>query len=162
MRRAVFPGSFDPLTVGHLAVADAAHEQLDLAEVCMVISRDPLAKQSHAQAPLHERLDAIRAASSSRPWLRAAETEHQLLVDIAQGFDVLIVGADKAEQLSDPRFYGGSEEARDVALARLPALAVAPRPGGAVPEDSVVLELPHWAAGVSSSAVRAGRVEWKA
>ena len=128
----------------------------------MVISRDPLVKEAGAQAPVDQRLGAIRAASSSRPWLLAEETEHQLLVDIAQGYDFLIVGGDKAAQLLDPRFYGGSESERDLALSRLPALVVAPRPGGFVPDDAIVLELPEWVAGVSSSAVRSGRVEWKA
>ena len=114
------------------------------------------------QAPLEERHEAIRGATSSRPWLRAAETEHQLLVDIAQGYDFLIVGGDKAAQLLDPVFYGGSEAGRDLALSRLPALVVAPRPGGFVPGDAIVLELPEWVAGISSTAVRSGRVEWKA
>ncbi len=162
MKRAAFPGSFDPLTVGHLAVADAAHDQLGLDEVRMIISRDPLVKTSAAQAPLEQRLDAIHAASASRPWISAEVTEHRLLVDISQGHDFLIVGGDKAAQLLDPSFYGGSEAKRDLALSRLPALAVAPRPGGFVPDDAIVLELPEWVAGVSSTAVRSGRVEWKA
>ena len=162
MKKAVFPGSFDPLTVGHLAVAEAAHEQVPLDGICMVISRDPLVKASEAPAPVAERLQAIRTAGSSRPWLTAAETNHRLLVDIAQGYDFLIVGGDKAAQLLDPVFYGGSEEERDLAVARLPALIVAPRPGGFVPDDAIVLELPEWVARVSSTAVRSGRVEWKA
>ena len=128
----------------------------------MVISRAPLAKEAAAQAPVAERVAAIRRAGRTRPWLSAAETEHQLLADIAQGHDFLIVGADKAAQLLDASFYGGSEVERDLALSRLPTLVVAPRPGGYMPPDAVVLELPEWAAGVSSTAVRAGRVEWKA
>ena len=162
MRRAIFPGSFDPLTVGHLAVAEAAREQVELEELVMVISRVPLAKDPAAQAPVDERLAAIRAAADERPWLIAAETEHQLLVDIAEGFDFLIVGADKAAQLSDPAFYGNSEAERDAALAGLPALVVAPRPAGVIPEQAIVLDLPAWLADVSSTAVRSGRVEWLA
>lgn len=127
----------------------------------MVISRDPLAKRGGEQAPVSERLAAIRDASASRPWLRAADTSHQLLADIAEGYDYLIVGADKAAQLLDPVFYGGSAE-RDAVLARLPALVVAPRPGGSVPGDATVLDLPEWVASVSSTAVRGGRLEWKA
>lgn len=163
MTRAVFPGSFDPLTVAHLAIAEAAQAQLSLDEVRMVISREPLGKQSDKQASVHRRLTAIReAATSGRPWLTCSVTDDRLLADIARGYDFLIVGADKAEQLRDPDFYGGSEDQRDAALARLPALVVAPRMGGLVPEDAVVLDLPEWVAGVSSTAVRAGRIEWKA
>ena len=162
MRRAVFPGSFDPLTVGHLALADAAREQVELDDLVMVISRVPLAKDALTQASVEDRLGAIRSAGAERPWLRGAATDHQLLVDIADGYDFLIVGADKAAQLMDPKFYGGSEAERDAALARLPTLVVGPRPGGIVPDDAVVLQLPEWVAGVSSTAVRSGRVEWKA
>ena len=162
MKRAALPGSFDPLTVGHLAIADAAVEQVGLDQICMVISRVPLVKDRAAQAPVEDRLAAIRGATASRPWLKGEETEHQLLADIAQGYDFLIVGADKATQLLDPVFYGRSETERDRAVSRLPPLVVAPRPGGFVPDDAIVLSLPEWVAGVSSSAVRAGRVEWKA
>ena len=158
----MFPGSFDPLTVGHVAVADGAVEQVQLDEVVMTISRTPLAKDPTAQASVAARLEGIRAAGTSRPWLRAAVTDDQLLVDIADGYDFLIVGADKAAQLADPGFYGNSEQERDAALARLPKLIVAPRPGGLVPDDAIVLELPEWVASVSSTAVRSGRVEWKA
>lgn len=158
----MFPGSFDPLTVGHLAVADAAREQVGLGRVDFVISASPLGKEVGAQAPVDERLEAIRTAGVSRPWLSAAVTEHQLLADIAEGYDFLIMGADKAGQVLDPSFYGGSEVERDLALSRLPSLVVAPRPGGFIPPDAIVLELPEWVAGVSSTAVRSGRVEWKA
>lgn len=162
MKSAVFPGSFDPLTIGHLAVAEAALEQAALDEVVMVISRNPLMKTAQFQAPVVRRIEAIRAAARERRWLRAEETVHQLLVDIADPYDFLILGADKAAQLVDPAFYGHSEAARDAALARLPRLIVAPRPGGVVPRNAIVLDLPEWVAGVSSTAVRAGRVEWKA
>ena len=163
MKRGVYPGSFDPLTVAHLAIADAARDQVELDEVCMVISREPLGKRSDQQASVERRLSAIRDASSTgRAWLTCAATGDQLLVDIAQGYDYLILGADKAAQLQDPSFYGGSELERDAALARLPALVVAPRGAGVVPPHSIVLELPGWVAGVSSTAVRSGRVEWQA
>ncbi|MBW3537698.1 MAG: hypothetical protein KY395_08060 [Actinobacteria bacterium] len=163
MKRAVFPGSFDPLTVAHLAIADGAQAQLSLDLVCMVISREPLAKRSEEQASVEERLAAIETvAVAGRSWLTCAVTDDRLLADIARGYDFVIVGADKAAQLQDPSFYGGSEMERDAALARLPALVVAPRPAGVIPEEAIVLDLPGWVAGVSSTAVRAGRIEWKA
>lgn len=145
-----------------MAVADAAHSQAGLDQVDLVVSATPLGKDVASQSPVADRLDTIRAAAASRPWLSAFETAQQLLVDIAQGYDFLIVGADKAAQLLDPVFYGGSETERDAALVRLPSLIVAPRPGGFVPPGATVLELPEWVAGVSSTAVRSGRLEWKA
>ncbi len=161
----MFPGSFDPLTVAHLGVADAVVEQLAVVRVDLVISEVPLAKEAVAQTPAHERIDAIRRhAVADRPWLGAHLTDSQLLADIADGYDVLVIGADKWHQLVDVRFYDGSATARDAALARLPRLAIAPRGGIEVPsiDGAHVLEVDLDLHHVSSTAVRDGRAEWRA
>ena len=157
----MFPGTFDPLTVGHLAVADSAHAELGLVTVDLVISHDPLAKR--ATTPVEERVAAIAGHRVDRPWLSARSTTARLLADIAEGYDVLILGADKWHQLHDVGFYG-SVAARDGALARLPRVAVAPRAGVALPAgaDVHVLSVPAEAREVSSTAVRSGREEWRA
>lgn len=161
-RRGVFPGSFDPLTVAHLAIADAARDRHRLEEVHLVVSHVALDKQDRRQAPIEERIAAIEAArASGRPWLRAAATEAQLLADIAEGYDVLVVGADKWWQLHEVRFYG-SEEAMRAALDRLPELAVAPRAGVHLPEEVELLDVDPVHHEVSSTAVRAGRHDWRA
>jgi cytidyltransferase-like protein len=159
--RGVFPGTFDPLTVGHLAVADAAHAELGLVAVELVISHDPLAKR--ATTPVEDRIAAIAAQRADRPWLSARATAARLLADIAEGYDVLILGADKWHQLHDVGFYG-SVAARDGALARLPRVAVAPRAGIGLPGggDVHVLSVPAEAHEVSSTAVRSGREDWRA
>ena len=163
-RHGVYPGSFDPLTVAHLAIADAAREQCALDRVDLVVSQVALAKEDRLQAPVAERLAQIGAAALDRPWLVARSTSAQLLADIAQGYDLLVVGADKWVQIHDPRFYGGSEEAMSAALARLPQVAVAPRAGVALPDHDglVALEVDPAHHHVSSTAVREGRVEWRA
>lgn len=163
-RRGVFPGSFDPLTVAHLAVADAARRRCGLDRLDLVISHVALAKEDRRQAPVPERLAAIASATADRPWLRATDTSAQLLADIADGYDVLVIGADKWVQLHDPRFYGGSAEVMAAALARLPEVAVAPRGGVPLPdaERAVVLDVDPVHHHVSSTAVRAGRLEWRA
>jgi hypothetical protein len=162
----VYPGSFDPLTVAHLAIADAARTALGLDHVDLVISEVALAKEHGAHTSVAERLAAIEAAAAAgRPWLRARATGEQLIADIATGYDVCIVGADKWHQLHDPAFYGGSVDGRDEALARLPLLAVAPRAGVAAPEPGphvVLLDVDPAHAEVSSTAVRAGRHDWRA
>jgi len=43
VRVGVFPGSFDPLTTAHLAIADAAIEACELHRLDLVISRAALA-----------------------------------------------------------------------------------------------------------------------
>lgn len=164
VRHGVFPGSFDPLTVAHLAIADAARAQCALDQLDLVVSHVALAKEDRHQSPVAERLAAIEAATTDRPWLRARSTAAQLLADIADGYDLLVVGADKWLQLHDPRFYGGSDARMQAALARIPPVAVAPRAGVALPTDgpAFVLQLDPAHHRVSSTAVRAGRHEWRA
>lgn len=163
-RHGVYPGSFDPLTVAHVAIADAAREQCGLDAVDLVISHVALAKEDRRQAPVADRLDAIGSATADRTWLHARATSHQLLADIAAGYDLLVVGADKWLQLHDPRFYDDSPEAMRAALDRLPTVAVAPRAGVALPEGAAVtvLDLDPAHHHVSSTAVREGRTDWRA
>jgi hypothetical protein len=161
----VFPGSFDPLTVAHLAVADAVRDQLSVESVHLVISRVALAKEDRDATPAADRLVAIETvAGTGRPWLRTQVTDAQLLVDIAAGYDVLVMGSDKWHQLHDPHFYGGSPAARDDALRRLPHVAVAPRAGAVLPDtdEVTVLRVPPEMLPVSATAVRSGRHEWRA
>lgn len=160
----VYPGSFDPLTIAHLAIADAARDQCGLDRLDLVVSHVALAKEDRDQTPPAERLAQIEWATPDRPWLSARDTTAQLLADIADGYDLLVVGADKWHQLHDPRFYGGSEAAMRAALARLPRVAVAPRAGVRLPVDDhvTVLDVDPVHHEVSSSGVRAGRLEWRA
>jgi Cytidylyltransferase-like len=161
----VYPGSFDPLTTAHLAIADAAIERFGLERLDLVLSRIALAKEAGQQSSLPERVAAIERAAADRPVLRASVTDEQLLADIAEGYDVCVIGADKWHQLHDPAFYDGSLAARDAALARLPTLAVALRLG--VPDPpadpaTVILAVDPAMREVSSTAVRAGREDWRA
>ena len=161
VRGGVYPGSFNPLTVAHLTIAEAARDQRRLDRVDLAVSRVALDKEDVERPLLEHRVEVLRRAASSRPSLGVIVSDAQLLVDIASGYDVLIVGADKWAQLLDPRYYSGSEEARDEALARLPELAVAPRAGFDVPA-SKVLDLHADVGAVSSTGVRDGRREWMA
>jgi hypothetical protein len=164
-RLGVFPGSFDPLTTAHLAIVDAAIEQCRLDRLDLVLSRSALAKDPHGHSPIEARVAAIEQRSAERPTLRAATTDQQLIADLAEGYDLCVVGADKWHQLYDLSFYDGSKAARDAALERLPLLAVAPRRGVASPPPGptvVLLEIDPVFHEVSSSAVRAGRHEWRA
>ncbi len=161
-RVGVFPGSFDPPTVAHLAVAEAAWQHCELDRLDLVVSRVPLGKDHVAQTPVEQRIAALERLAAGRPWLAVAVTDAQLLADVAAGYDVLVVGADKWAQLHDPAWYGGSSDARDSALEKLPRLVVAPRAGFPVPEDVEVLAVDPAHHHVSSTAVRAGRDEWRA
>ena len=65
---------------------------------------------------------------AGRPELGVVVTDAQLVADIARGYDVVVMGADKWAQVNDPAWYD-SPAARDAALAALPRVLVVPRPG---------------------------------
>ena len=159
-----YPGSFNPPTVAHLAVAEAALRSCHLERVDLVVSRVALGKEDVVVPPFDERVRVLRQVVANRAaWLGLVVSDHQLLVDVAAGYDVLVLGADKWHQVLDPRFYGGSATARDAAVAALPHVAVAPRPGHdhvAAPVGATVLEVDERVRDASSTAVRAGRTEW--
>jgi hypothetical protein len=149
-----YPGTFDPPTIAHLAIAEAATRQCGLDRLDLVVNAMPIGKVG-AQG-VDERIALLEAVAASRPWLAVARTEHRLLADIAAGYDVLVLGADKWAQVVDPGYYASIAD-RDAAVARLPRLAVAPRDGLPLPDGCIVLDvdLPH----VSSTAARSGRHE---
>ena len=148
----VYPGSFDPPTIAHVAIAEAAVP----AAARPARSRDlrvALGKDAATQRPLAARLAAIERLTATRPWLRVVVTDAQLITDIAAGYDVVVMGADKWAQVRDPAWYDGSVPARDAAVARLSRVLVAPRPGFDV-VGADALELPAHPGSVSSSAAR--------
>lgn len=168
-RRAVFPGSFDPLTVAHVAVVEAVIDQLDVDSVDLVLSEVALAKEHRRGPTAHERAEAVRRIVGGLDHVGVRVTQDQLLADIAEGYDVLVMGADKWHQLLDVAFYDDLA-ARDAALARLPEVAVAPRHGSELPSRGEapvavtvhVLDVDDEHHGVSSTGVREGRHDWRA
>jgi hypothetical protein len=155
-----YPGSFNPPTVAHLAVARAAFEQCGLERVDLVLSRDTLGKEHHDLVRIDDRVRVLEAIAASRPWLGVRVTDHRFIADIAAGYDVIVVGADKWAQIIDPAWYDGSAAARDAAVARLPRVACAPRPPFPVPPEAVALDVHPDHHPVSATDVRAGRRDW--
>jgi hypothetical protein len=156
-----YPGSFNPPTVAHLAIAEAAWRQCQLERLDLVVSRSPLGKEPADLARLEDRMEVLERISSSRPWLGVRTTDARLLADVADGYDVLIVGGDKWAQLRDPAWYGGSEAARDEALRRIRRLVVAQRRSHVV-TGCEVLDLADVHLDVSASEARSGRTDWMA
>jgi len=151
----VYPGSFNPPTLAHLGIAAAARDRHGLDRVDLVLSVRALEKE-HVDRPLwRDRLAVLEAVARRVGWIGVRTTEAQLLADIAEGYDVLIMGADKWHPVLDVRYYDGSGAARDAAVARLPRLAIAPRPPLEVPPE-LLLEVEDRYADMSSSRARAG------
>jgi nicotinic acid mononucleotide adenylyltransferase len=152
--RGCYPGSFNPPTVAHLAIAHAAWSQAELDVVELVVSRLALGKEAVEVPTLDDRVALLETIAATRPWLTVRVTDDRLLVDVARGSDVLVMGADKWAQVRDPAWYG-SVAARDAAVRALPRVLVAPRPGFDT-DRAEVLRLVHDHGHVSSSAARDG------
>jgi nicotinic acid mononucleotide adenylyltransferase len=156
-RAGAFPGSFNPPTVAHLATASAARDRFDLDEVHLIVSLNALGKVAVERPTMRDRLRVLETVASSRPWLRVVSTDLQLLADRAEGYEAVIMGADKWHQIHELQFYGSATE-RDEAIRRLPPVAVVPRGDLEVPE-AVRLEISEEFSVISSTAARAGAVE---
>lgn len=171
-RIGVYPGSFDPATIAHVHLATLTVEYFQLDRLDFAISASTLGKIDAELGSVETRIADLNAATADNPALAAVATEQSLLADIATGYDVIVLGADKWHQILDPDWYGGIVE-RDIALRRLPVIALAARPPWTMPSDDpsvappigveiVVLETDPAHCEVSATGVRAGRHEWRA
>jgi pantetheine-phosphate adenylyltransferase len=79
VRRCVCPGSYDPLTLGHVDVVDRALTLFD--EVVVAVLHNP-GKQGTFS--VERRLELIRASLPDRPRLRVAEFGGRLVVDVCR------------------------------------------------------------------------------
>ncbi len=156
-RTGVYPGSFNPPTIAHLALSEAALTQRGLDRIVWSISRVALAKEDVAHPRFEHRLEVLERIAATVDWLEIRVTDAQLMVDVARGFDVVIMGADKWAQINEPHWYPSSSD-RDAAIAALPEIAVAPRPPHPMPAG-LTLTLDHHHSTVSSSVAREGAVE---
>jgi nicotinate-nucleotide adenylyltransferase len=113
-------GAFDPPHAGHVALADAAEQELGLSELVIVVVADPGHKEVHC--PIETRLALARAAFPDRP---VEVDDHSRTVDMLRAgrwrAPVFLIGAD---EFAD--FPTWKEPDTVLELARL---GVASRPG---------------------------------
>jgi nicotinate-nucleotide adenylyltransferase len=163
MKIGIYGGSFDPVHLGHLLVAQAAVEELGLQKLFFVpAARSPF-KPEAQPAPDDLRLRLLRLALAGRSQYEIDDEEItrggtsysiETLRNFAKAFPAaelnFLIGADNAAQLS------GWREADE--LARLAVFVAAPRPGGAkavFPAAFRGRTLKGFPFGVSSSEIRA-------
>jgi nicotinate-nucleotide adenylyltransferase len=75
MRHGVFGGTFDPPHNGHLALAQAARQQLNLDRVLWVVTADPPHKQGRPLTPVQDRLDMVQAAIAGQPHFEVSRVD---------------------------------------------------------------------------------------
>ena len=115
LRRGIYPGSFHPLTVAHVAIIDAALEQRRLDRLDLAISQAAFDK-AHLSEQVEQRVDALRRFADGRGDIDVVVSEHRLIADLAAGYDAVVMGADKWHQLHELRFYDGDRAAQQAGL----------------------------------------------
>ncbi len=75
MRKGVFGGTFDPIHVGHLVIAEAAAETFSLDRVLFVPCAHPPHKPVEGLAPVADRLEMVRLAVEGNPRFSVCDLE---------------------------------------------------------------------------------------
>jgi nicotinate-nucleotide adenylyltransferase len=162
MKIGVLGGTFDPVHLGHISMAEAAREALALAEVLLVPAGQPMSRVNRAITTAEHRLNMLRLAVQGKPGLVVSTIEIErpgptYTVDTlaalhrqygAEADIYFILGWDSLAQLPEWR-----EPARIIKMCRLAAV---PRPGYPQPntkalerdipgikEKVIFLEKPH-------------------
>ena len=85
MRRAVCPGSFDPVTNGHLDIVSRASELFDEVTVAVLVN-----KAKSGLFSVEERLDMLREVAADYPNVKV-DAFHGLLVDFCQAHGITVI-----------------------------------------------------------------------
>lgn len=163
MKLGIYGGSFDPVHLGHLLVAQAAVEELGLDRIFFVPAAQSPFKPETKPAPDAMRLQLLRLALAGKTNCELDDQEIRrggisytvdTLSDYALRFPgaelFYLIGADNAAKLNEWR--------NPAELARLARFVAIPRPGGTQPVFPVPFQglvLKGFPFAVSSSEIRA-------
>lgn len=163
MKIGLFGGSFDPVHLGHLLVAQAAREELELTKIFFIPAAQSPFKPERKPAPANERLRLLRLALAGQVHCEIDDQEIRqsgvsYTINTARDYRrrfpdaklFYLIGADHMAQL--PKWREANE------LAQLLEFVVLPRPGQ--PPMQFVPPFRGWTLhgfplGVSSSQIRA-------
>src|SRR6266849_7886766 len=161
-RFGLFGGSFDPVHLGHLLMAQAAREELTLTRLFFIpVAQSPF-KPERQPTAANERLRLLRLALAGKDWCEIDEQEIirggvsytiETVKECARRYPgaelFYIIGADQLPQL--PKWRHAEN------LARLAQFVIIPRPGetaAAIPPPFRGRDLTGFPLGVSSSQIR--------
>jgi nicotinate-nucleotide adenylyltransferase len=161
-RLGLFGGSFDPVHLGHLLVAQAAREELALDRLFFIPAAQSPFKPERQPTAAKERLRMLRLALSGKEWCEIDEQElrrggvsytidtvRDYVARFPQAQFYYLIGTDHVSQL--PKWREAEE------LARLLQFIIIPRPGqreSALPAPFRGTTLAGFPLGVSSSQIR--------
>jgi nicotinate-nucleotide adenylyltransferase len=161
-RIGLFGGSFDPVHLGHLLVAQAAREELGLTRLFLIPAAQSPFKPERQPTPAPLRLRLLRLGLAGMEWCELDDQEVRrggisFTIDTVRNYSkqfpeaqlFYLIGADHAQQL--PKWREAQE------LARLVSFAVIARPGQAdspLPAPFSGQMVTGFPLGVSSSQIR--------
>jgi nicotinate-nucleotide adenylyltransferase len=162
-RIGIFGGSFDPVHLGHLLVAQTAREELNLARLFFVPAAQSPFKPDSKPTPPNERLRLLRLALAGKTWCEIDEQEIQrggisYTIDTVRSFIrrfpdselFYLIGADNVNPL--PKWREAGELARSVEFVAIPRPG---QPDATFPTPFRGRMLRGFPLGVSSSQIRA-------
>ncbi len=142
-RIGLLPGSFNPLTLAHIALAETARRSAKLDVVAWAIAARTVDKEDVLRATIPDRLAQLAAYTHVAAEDAVLMFNRGLYVEQADALRalvgravqvVIVVGFDKVVQILDPRYYTDRDAALDELFSRA-ALLVAPR----LDEDAAAL-----------------------
>lgn len=162
MRIGLYGGSFDPVHIGHLLVAQAAHEEMRLDRIFFIPAAQSPFKPHRTLSPDHIRLQMLRRALAGMCYCEVDPQELErggisFTIDTVREYEkrltgaelFYLIGADHVAQL--PKWREASE------LAQRLTFLVIPRPGEPQVEAVPPFRAQHLAGfpfGVSASQIR--------
>ena len=75
MKTGILGGTFDPVHIGHMAMAEEARQRLKLDEVLFIPAGRPWLKVDKRISPARHRVNMVRLAINGRPYLRLSQME---------------------------------------------------------------------------------------
>ena len=75
MKVGILGGTFDPVHLGHLIIAEEARYKLELAEVLFAPTGQPWLKANRSITPATDRLEMLRRALESNPYFRLSTVD---------------------------------------------------------------------------------------
>ena len=124
-RLGIMGGTFDPIHIGHLAIAEQAREAMRLDAVIFVPTGIPVFKRDRSVSPAADRLEMCRLAVESNPFFDVSD------IEIRRGGDTVelwfITGADAVASIVAWR--------ESAAIADLAKLIAVTRPGFPLTEE---------------------------